>query len=403
MKLLNKMSAACAVIFISSFFGVMAAENSFYAFAPCADAKLEKIVVLSRHGVRSPTQDYQTLSSWSKNDWPQWNVPSGYLTDRGYFLIKSQWEHLKKILIKDSVYKNNLFKSVKIIADSDQRTVKTAEAIREGISSENTIYSDKKDVYPLFHPVKAGIVKLNAQDVQESIINRVNSTKQQDAINLIQTITNCCSQSICGKNAPCNLSSIQDSVTVKNNDVKLLGEKAIASSIAEIFLLEYGQWTDRNAGWGQVDEKTLTKLLSLHNEVFDALNRQNAVALSRGGTLLNALKNEINDRASHIAFFVGHDTNISNIGGLADLTWSIPDQGVNSIPPGCALVFLRWNSETENKQYVTAASAAPSIKFIHSENPDKERLFLISANLNCEGKICSLTKFNKKIDRALNR
>ena len=224
MKLLNKMSAACAVIFISSFFGVMAAENSFYAFAPCADAKLEKIVVLSRHGVRSPTQDYQTLSSWSKNDWPQWNVPSGYLTDRGYFLIKSQWEHLKKILIKDSVYKNNLFKSVKIIADSDQRTVKTAEAIREGISSENTIYSDKKDVYPLFHPVKAGIVKINVQDVKETIIDRINTIKQQDAINLIQTITNCCSQSICGKNAPCNLSSIQDSVTVKNNDVKLLGE-----------------------------------------------------------------------------------------------------------------------------------------------------------------------------------
>ena len=141
----------------------------------------------------------------------------------------------------------------------------------------------------------------------------------------------------------------------------------------------------------------------MHNEVFDALNRQNAVALSRGGTLLNALKNEINDRASHIAFFVGHDTNISNIGGLADLTWSIPDQGVNSIPPGCAIVFLRWNSETENNQYVTAAIAAPSIKFIHSENPDKERLFLISANLNCEGQICSLTKINKKIDRALNR
>ena len=33
------------------------------------DAKLLKMVVLSRHGVRSPTQSSETLGSWSRKDW----------------------------------------------------------------------------------------------------------------------------------------------------------------------------------------------------------------------------------------------------------------------------------------------------------------------------------------------
>ena len=47
------------------------------------DAKLLKMVVLSRHGVRSPTQSSETLESWSRKDWPEWPVKRGELTPRG--------------------------------------------------------------------------------------------------------------------------------------------------------------------------------------------------------------------------------------------------------------------------------------------------------------------------------
>ena len=47
------------------------------------DAKLLKMVVLSRHGVRSPTQSSETLGSWSRKDWPEWPVKRGELTRAG--------------------------------------------------------------------------------------------------------------------------------------------------------------------------------------------------------------------------------------------------------------------------------------------------------------------------------
>lgn len=37
--------------------------------------ELEKVVVVSRHGVRSPTQSAETLASWSSRQWPNWGYP----------------------------------------------------------------------------------------------------------------------------------------------------------------------------------------------------------------------------------------------------------------------------------------------------------------------------------------
>jgi Histidine acid phosphatase. len=56
------------------------------------DAKLLKMVVLSRHGVRSPTQSSETLESWSRKDWPEWPVKRGELTRRGASLVSAIWE-----------------------------------------------------------------------------------------------------------------------------------------------------------------------------------------------------------------------------------------------------------------------------------------------------------------------
>ena len=56
------------------------------------DAKLLKMVVLSRHGVRSPTQSSETLESWSRKDWPEWPVKRGELTPRGAKLVTAMWE-----------------------------------------------------------------------------------------------------------------------------------------------------------------------------------------------------------------------------------------------------------------------------------------------------------------------
>lgn len=48
---------------------------------------LERVVILSRHGVRSPTKQTQLMNDVTPDKWPQWPVKAGYLTPRGAELV----------------------------------------------------------------------------------------------------------------------------------------------------------------------------------------------------------------------------------------------------------------------------------------------------------------------------
>src|SRR5271167_4245999 len=50
--------------------------------------KLQFVVFLSRHGVRSPTGKAEQYQKFSASPWPEWPVQPGYLTPHGYQLMK---------------------------------------------------------------------------------------------------------------------------------------------------------------------------------------------------------------------------------------------------------------------------------------------------------------------------
>lgn len=43
-----------------------------------------------------------------------------------------------------------------------------------------------------------------------------------------------------------------------------------------------------------------------------------------------------------VVVFVGHDTNIANIGGMLGLHWQLPGYAPDEIPPASALVLTLW-------------------------------------------------------------
>src|SRR5882672_4923165 len=71
------------------------------AQAPAAQGTLLRVVILSRHGVRSPTQSTETLNSWRKTEtpgWPDFGVPPGYLTPKGEELVEQMGEYYRAYL-----------------------------------------------------------------------------------------------------------------------------------------------------------------------------------------------------------------------------------------------------------------------------------------------------------------
>lgn len=342
--------------------------------------KLLKIVVLSRHGVRSPTQNRTTLEQWSSKTWPRWPVRYGYLTERGSELVTAQWKAIRPTLAEQGFLPENacpVLASYSLIADKDQRTRETAIAIFEGLAPGCGIKPQSGTSYDaLFHPSESDLAALNTEKVLADMKRRVDQLNSDPsaiaALNRIQEITDCCGPALCTRIAhenTCSLTELSSRTSLdrRKNKPEISGKWPIASSIAEIMLLEYAQWPDRNAGWGQVNETVLKQIVPLHDKVFDAVNRTPALAKAGGSRLLKAIEQALlSDTAPALSFFVGHDTNIANIGGLLGINWNVPEQGSNPTPPGGFLTFELWQIADGNRE-VRVNYHAPAFSSLHTQ------------------------------------
>lgn len=355
--------------------------------APCSASENEellKVVVLSRHGVRSPTQDARLLSLWSQKPWPQWPVAKGELTPRGARLVTAMWSNLRQTLQKTGVLEKNIApESVYVRADVDERTKATARALLDGLypggKLDYVVAQEKLD--PLFHPVKAGLYRYDAIAVATDVLGMTHGglERLQDefagAMSLMSRISGPPSATLCSRFAlmpTCQLTDLPNAISISSDGagIRLVGSLGIASSMAEIFLLEYGEWPEEAAGWGLVDARVLSQVLPIHSRVFDVVNRAPVVAWANGSSLLKEMASallathsnrRIND--AKLVVFVGHDTNIANVGGLLGIDWQPSGYAPNGIPPAGALFLELW--QKSGARYVKARFYAQTPKSLH--------------------------------------
>lgn len=333
---------------------------------------LVKVVVLSRHGVRAPTQKHKTLEEWSERVWPVWPVKRGDLTPRGAQLVTAMWGTVGADFRMEGLLPADLCRrpaDVFVRADTDERTRATARALLDALAPECRLgYAVTTDaIDPLFHPVKAGLYTFDPIGAATDILSMTDGGlgHLQDELStplaLIGRLSAPVAPRLCEKfNLPpdCALSDIPNAVSVApdGRNVGLTGSLAIASSLAEIFLLEYGEWPGVAAGWGQVTAPTLRKVLPVHARVFDVVNRAPLVAWARGSSLLAEMGaallgthyDERCNKAS-LVVFVGHDTNIANLGALLGVNWQLPEYPLNSIPPAAALMLELWEKNGQRE------------------------------------------------------
>ncbi len=377
----------------------------FLAFLPIAcpawadeQGELLKVVVLSRHGVRSPTQDAKLLALWSRKEWPQWPVDKGELTSRGARLVTAMWENLRVTFEKTKIFGDRLTPSdIYVRTDTDERTKATAQAILNGLAPQDglsyIVAPGKLD--PLFHPVKAGLYRYDAIAVATDVLGMTHGglERLQDefsgALNLIGSIIGPPAPTLCSRFALmpfCQLTDLPNAISISANgaDIRLVGSLGIASSIAEIFLLEYGEWPASPAGWGQVDSRVLSQVLPVHSRVFDVVNRAPVVAWANGSSLLTEMASALVGRhydpranAAKLVVFVGHDTNIANVAGLLGFDWQASGYAPNGIPPAGALFLNLW--QTAGKKHVTARFYAQTPKSLHTAFEEKENAEALAA------------------------
>lgn len=381
--------------------------------------RLLKVVALSRHGVRPPTQMPETLAAWSKRPWPDWNTPPGYLTGRGAALLRAEWTALRQNFSFSGLLPESECPpegSVLFYADNEERTMASARAMAEGLAPGCglKVLSRPKGPDPVFHPVRSGFMPSPAlspkqrQELAEDLTEV--QTDMGRSIAEMGALLGPVSSSLCAPGSDsCTLADMPSTLTFpkagSRKNVSLHGGLAVASTCAEILLLESLQWpqkaqaipaylpavfppepgtpveqkarqiilapqSDRpdatplpglphrevapflpSQGEIMVNPATALHLLPVHTRVQNTLQRHPAIARQEGLPLLLLMAETLAGSSplkeanrAGLVVFSGHDTNIVNLAGLLGLHWDNTPFPRDSTPPGSMLVFRLWES-----------------------------------------------------------
>jgi 4-phytase / acid phosphatase len=397
------------------------------------NATLDYVVLLSRHGVRSPLGVPGELNKYAAAPWPQWEVPPGILTPHGYALMKlfGAWDRLKFSsagLLAPSGCADAAH--LTIIADTDQRTRETGKALAEGMMPGCTIpvQSLRDGVNdPLFRALEAGVGHADYALATTAIAGRIGGTPgnltaafhpQLDALDRVLAG--------CGHPQPSNrkrtsIFDVPAALTPGSGDrlALLRGPLPTASPMVEDFLLEYTDGkSDADVGWGCVDGAALRSLMQIDTAAWEYGTRTRPIARMKASNLLFHIEESIaqtvagkpvpgalGSPADRLLILVGHDTNIATVAGALGIDW-IVDGRVDDTPPGGALLFELWRPRN-GAPFVRLEYTAQTLEQMRQAEPltpanapDQEPIFVPGCSSN--GFSCSLADFQKAMNSAID-
>lgn len=325
--------------------------------------KLEYVVILSRHGVRSPTAANADLLPYASDPWPEFGVAPGELTEHGRKLMTILGGWYRAWLAQDGLLPANgcdAAGTAYVRADLDQRTRESGRAFAQGLfpgcAPEVHLADGRSD--PLFHPAAAGIAHGDGKLAVASVAGRIGGNPAAlvgPYRHAFETLG-----AVLGKPLlPGGKSSLESTA---DGLADIRGPLRTGSTLAENLLLEYTDGlTGKDLGWGRLDSVKLTEIMAIHTAYADLARRTPYLAGVQGSNLLRHIllsldqavsgkpvPGALGTAASHILVLAGHDTNISHISGMLQLSWLIPGYQRDDTPPGGSLVFRLWRDAATN-------------------------------------------------------
>jgi len=398
--------------------------------------ELKFVVIVSRHGVRSPTGKTDQLNQYSAEPWPAWSVPPGYLTEHGARLITLFGGYDRELLSSQGLLAPDGCADaahITIIADSDQRTRETGKALADGLAPGCTVEVTalpEGTADPLFHSLSAGVGHSDKLLATAAVSRRIGDNPQglSDAYRpqlqaLEEVLRGCNSKAGCeSKPAPQSLFDIPSSIAPGKGDhlVDLRTPLGVASTMAENMLLEYTEGMDAaKVGWGRVDAHKLRELLQLHTAEEDITQRPGYIARAQSSNLLfhilqsmeqaqstHSIEGALSKPGDRLLILVGHDTNLANISGALGLNWLI-DGRRNDTPPGGALVFELWKARGKSKFTVRTYYTAQTLEQMRSLTPmslehPPERVTVFVPGCSQADSTCNWSAFQQAVQSGID-
>lgn len=330
--------------------------------------QLKKVVVLSRHNIRSPLSGPESaLGRITPHQWFAWTSAPGELSLRGGVLETEMGQFFRKWLVSEGLMQENELPAegtFRFYANSMQRTIATAQYFSSGMLPVANIgiehHYDVGTMDPIFTPMWVGepaIMGAARDDIlfafgggsAEGIGNRMleNYKLLQDVLDMEQSAA-------CAQGDTCSFKT--DNTEIKIEEKKepaMTGDLKLACQAADALVLQYYEEPDeQKAAFGHHLSRRDWKQISAIKDYYgDVLFTVPLVAVNVANYLLRQLLWELQTDRVTFTFLCGHDSNIGSVlAALGVKDYDLPDAIEAKTPIGCKLVIEKWLG-ADGKEY----------------------------------------------------
>jgi 4-phytase/acid phosphatase len=324
--------------------------------AEAAAMHLVRVVIVTRHGVRPPTQSNADLAKYSDKTWPDWPVAPGELTPHGGETVR-----LMGVTLREAYRGAGLLPregcagagQVTVWSDgADQRTREsgriTAAALQPGCGLEapfaNTLPRD-----PIFGGSDAGACHLDADKLHAAMAAAA-ADPQVAAIDVGPALEKL--QAIFAPDACKGGAGTCFGDADSGASGPMAGFPA-GGGLAEDLLLEYADGKPMSdVGWGRAGAGDIAAVMPLHERAFALLRANGYATASRGAPMARVILAALNGKPASggpqsgpdlkLMVLSGHDTNLVLMAGVFGVSWTLPGEP-DGTAPSSALAFELWS------------------------------------------------------------
>ena len=373
---------------------------------------LDKVVVLSRHNIRSPMSGSGSLlSDITPHTWFQWTANPSELSVRGGVLETIMGQYFRKWLEKEGLFPENYQPedgAVRFYSNAKQRTIATSTFFSAGLLPVWDTYIETHVEYDTMDPVFTPKLTFVAPVYKEDVISQISEmggdagiegihAKLRDAISLLMDVADIEESDSYQAGIYGNLLEDETEILlVEDKEPGASGPLKTATSVADALTLQYYEEADaERAAFGHALTDDEWRLMhSIVDTYTDMLFTTPLVSVNVAHPLLEEIRSELTADGRKFSFLCGHDSNIASVmAALGVEEYELADTVEPKTPIGVKLVFARYLTR-DNKPYYTVSLVYQStaqlreLSLLSLENPPMEQFLQFSGvEMNADGMI----------------
>ena len=422
--LLTALAAAC-----------VAAQAENTTLAP-EGYTLEKVTILSRHGIRAPLVGYgSALAEATPHTWTPWKTEGGHLTPRGGELetrlahYMDEWFDAVGLIKKDSCPTTD---QLLVYANSLPRTIDTGKNFVKGafpdcdITVHNLEEVGKMD--NTFNPIVRSPVDdafvAKAEKSIDDMLGEGGFAKLNERLaknyQILETVLDYDHSATCEKEKQCDLEKMPNSLTfAQNKEPGTKGPLRNGTGAADSFILQYYEGYPANeVAWGKIETpEQWQAIVDLKNIYTDVLFTAPVLAKEAASPLLAFIQNSFADHGyqhplikdaqkAKVTLLVGHDSNVASLLALLQTApYQLPEQYEKARISGKVL-FEQWRDKDGKALlkieyiYQTTPQLREDSELSLKNPPQHVTLKLEGCPTDANG-FCPMDDFNRVADAAL--